>query len=299
MWGFYKMDIDYLGIILSSVASLMIGILVSRYFSQRRSLFYTAKRRKILDPVDGKFPQGIQIKFDGKEVDGLCEWTVGVWNGGNVAISRADFLQDRAIVLKFENETVLKAGEPAMSRGILNSKFEQISDSEVVVDTEFMDRNDWCIATIYTQIGKSESKKLSDELKISCDILNLPDGIKRIRAPFYSNSKELVFFSIATFLYGAFAYFLFKKAIVGINYFYDESFFKFLLPVIGADASEIFTYGLAILLIVFSMVLAICCILLFSVLIWSTFSRPPKLIRDIMFDDIGSPFPLHLFRKAS
>ncbi len=55
-------------------------------------MFWTSRRQKILDPVGGHTPQGVKILFDDQEVNGLSEWKISVWNGGNVAISKADFL---------------------------------------------------------------------------------------------------------------------------------------------------------------------------------------------------------------
>lgn len=201
------MRIDLVGLALSSLMSLGIGVLVSRHFSARKRLSWLARQRKVLDPISGNFPDGVEIIFDGRKVDRLSEWKIGVWNSGNRTIDYRDFLNENGLSFNFSGCEVLKVSPPVQTREILKATVRQTINS-IHLNAVVFDVGDAVAFSVYTS-SPMEGDPQDVKLTVSGEISGIPKGALESQPPPRNKRTTIKIFASAGLTYLIFSAFMF------------------------------------------------------------------------------------------
>ena len=167
--------VAYVGLALA-VLGIPFTFLVSRYFANRKSVRWYYRERKVLDPVGGEFPSGVQIFFGGAEVPQLSEWSVGFWNSGNQSITASDIAV--AVELQFSNCRILQISEISVSRAGVVASADEVGVSVYNLNFNFLDAGDGLAMTVYTEGEPHEGEEFG--LSISGTIIGAPKGPKLV-----------------------------------------------------------------------------------------------------------------------
>lgn len=175
--------------ILGIVLSALIGAAVSRYYASRRRLKYLIKERKVLDPVRGRFPHEVEVRFSGEPVYRLSEWKIFLWNSGNQTINRNDVVQG-LLRLQFEGMSLLGTPSATSSRESVAPDAQIINNSNIMeISFDYLDRYDCVGITIYTQPLQDWEGPIL--VNLQGYIRGIPGGPKRLDAKeFFSNRRE-------------------------------------------------------------------------------------------------------------
>lgn len=189
-------------IIITSVISIIIAVLVTRYFTERMALEWGYSRRKVIDSIAGKYPSGVDVYLDGSKVDNLVEFKIAIWNSGNRPIRESDFIDRNQIAIKFFGITLLKAEVSAASRDIVGGQIELISKELKILKMSILDSGDYIILTCYGQIDDpTELLSKSHRPKIVVDIARIPKGAKYNRNSSTTSWIDRIFFAITGSFY--------------------------------------------------------------------------------------------------
>jgi hypothetical protein len=271
------MKFDLVNLAITSVISLVIGILISRHFASRRKIAWTITRRRVLDPIGGNFPSNVKVFFDDHEVKGVTEWRFGLWNSGNRAITSAEITSDGAVGVKFAHETVLKTTEPAASReGILKSVTVK-GPTDVKIQPDLLDVGDAVAFTIYTTGDYEQQKRLRESVSIEGHVLNMPRGFSfvtyaaRTRYDAFMLFLALLFYAFAGFWAG-------KLGWNGLRNPTSDETYTYLSIILPETIATYLTIALGAAIVLVGILFFVGVIAVVIVFVSEFFNRPPEFI---------------------
>lgn len=193
---------DLVSITLGALASLVIGYLITRYFSQRKSIHYTVDRLEFMDTNNSSVPNKVKISYNGVEVQNLVQWKIGVWNAGNQPIERRDLIEEDPLRVSIKGHKIIDHYAVEPNREVVSPSFEIRDDGNANFNFRILDRGDSFNVVIF-------SERVSEEeglVLVAGSISGIPDGAKRRNKPESHTPGEIAAFAgLGLFsLFGAF-----------------------------------------------------------------------------------------------
>ncbi|WP_309602863.1 hypothetical protein [Sphingomonas sp.] len=272
------MKFDVLNLVITSVVSLVLGILISRHFASRRKIAWTLRRRKVLDPVGGKFPTNVKMFFDNHEVLGLSEWKFGLWNSGNRAITKEEITTAGKLTVNFKNDNLLKTTEPSQSREGMITSIDIVSQSVIEIIPELLDVGDAIAFTIYTTHDNAISTKIRDEVSVEGHVLNMPRGLRFVGYSRFDRTNSVILL-LGLVFYGVSGAFLLGGGLRGWGNPTGDDAYRYLVTIFLSDIAWLLTMALAAALIVLGALMIFGGLALVVVFITDWFNQPPKFIQ--------------------
>lgn len=279
-------------ILITSAISVIIAVMVTRYFTARMALRWAYSRRKVLDPIGGKYPSGVETFLDGEKVDHLVEWKIAIWNSGNRPIRASDFIEENSITLSFEQSEILKAEAVEASRDIVGGNVSLNLNEITVADVQILDCQDYLVLRCYGRLDDPETELSREHRpKISAHIARIPRGVTYTRAINSGSWFQRLFLVIGALFY---LFFGFGLVVGGLTSLTSSQELAQLNDAI--DGMEI-PYFLAWIAVPGGIFFALAGLAAFLLLFLSFFGNPPKSVRDTLVDSsMMSPLYLRLLR---
>ncbi|WP_148309065.1 hypothetical protein [Sphingopyxis fribergensis] len=244
------------------------------------ALKWAYSRRKVLDPIRGKYPSGVETFLDGEKIDNLVEWKIGIWNSGNRPIRSADFIEENAIEISFSESEILKAEASKTSRDVVGGSITFGPNQIKISDIQILDSGDYLLLTCYGRLSDQDAElSKTHRPKISAHVARIPRGAIYISSPFASGWIDRLFLVFGGFLYlgfgsgliiGGLASILDSPGIDDLNSAIDG----FAIPTV-----------LAWIAVPAGIVVALVGTLVFLMIAVSFFGNPPKAVRQALHND--------------
>lgn len=267
-------------IIITSVISIFIAVLVTRYFTERMALKWAYSRRKVIDSIAGKYPSGIDVYLDGSKVDNLVEFKIGIWNSGNRPIRKGDFIDKNLIKINFFDISMMKAEISDASRDVVGGGIHLNPQEVKILDVNILDSNDYILLTCYGRLNDPEevlSRK--HRPKILVDIARIPQGAQYSQSSSIRSWQDKLFLSVSGIFY---SFFGIGIVIGGLSSILDFPKLHEINRLI--DGFDI-PYIVAWLAVPGGALLALTGAIAFILITASLFGAPPKGLRDALSEE--------------
>lgn len=192
------MTMDFTGLALSSIISLVTGWYISRHFSARKRLSWSLATRKLLDPAGGNFPPAVSVFFDERPVVRLSELTIGIWNGGNQPLLHSDFVHG-GLVLTLPNHRVIQTTVPESTRSSVSPEVTISGDHTIAINCRLLDKADGFAFTVYTD----EDAESVSPASLDGDIVGIPGGPVRMSVSQKADGTDLAMMLLGVFMVAA------------------------------------------------------------------------------------------------
>lgn len=261
---------------------LVIGAYASYYFSNRRKVSWIYTRRRVLDPVRSRYPDGLDISFEGRKIENLVEWKIAVWNDGNIGIKADDFLGLPQVRINFSSDKVLRFTEPVRSRDVIGGEIEPSESQIIIQDLIVLDRSDWLVFDVYTSSEVNDKDISSNLIEISADIMHLPKGIMQSKNSYFGSWKKKIFPLTAAIAYAAMTYSSAKKLFSEASNVKGGEIFADISLYLPEKYAIIMTYSSMFIFGIFIILFAIFAMFMVAVVISSFISAPPPAVQKII-----------------
>lgn len=261
---------------------LIIGAYASYYFSNRRRVSWIYTRRRVLDPVRSKYPEGLDILFEGRKIENLVEWKFAIWNDGNVGIKAEDFLEEPQVAIQFPTEKVLRVADPVRSRDVIAGQIISSGSCVQISAMRVLDKSDWLVFDVYTSSEDNETELRDNQPEISANIMHLPSGIVKSKNSFFGSWKKKIFPATAAIGYAVMSYSSAKKILIEFSGIRDGDVYKDISSLIPDQYAIILSYGSLALFSLFSILFAIFALFMIWVIISSYIGAPPSAVQKMI-----------------
>lgn len=184
---------DFLTIIVGAIASLVTGYLITRYFSHRKVIKYTSERVDFIDTGHSSVPDKIKVTYDGKGVENLVQWKVGIWNGGNQPIEMRDLIEEDPLRIAIDGHRIIDHYAVDPNRPVVNPSFSIIESGEAICSFRILDRGDSFNVVVFSERLADDTDKHG--LSLVGAISGIPDGAKAREKPASHTPSEMAAFA--------------------------------------------------------------------------------------------------------
>jgi len=173
-----------------AIASFIYAIICQKVNKERKEITY-ANKTNILIENNNSFIDKLSIKYDNKEISGLCISRIAIWNSGNRVINSNDIANGKELCISMNDENqILDSTLVFLSEETNKFKIKKVNNTAIKLLFDYIEPKHGAIIQII-HTGTKKNIDYSVKIKGGKQLKNYYDFIKNKKSKPKNKSNEL------------------------------------------------------------------------------------------------------------